>query len=41
MIFKGVCELHIEKDWLLIYQINDDELTLLLLRTGSHDQLFK
>lgn len=38
---QGMRELHIEKDWLLIYQINDDELTLLLLRTGSHDQLFK
>lgn len=39
--FKGLRELHIESNWLLIYQINDDELKLFLVRTGSHDQLFK
>lgn len=33
-------ECHITPDWLLIYQINDDELILQLTRTGSHSDLF-
>ncbi|WEV47536.1 type II toxin-antitoxin system YafQ family toxin [Bifidobacterium sp. ESL0690] len=32
-------ELHIEADWLLIYQIKGDVLTLVLVETGSHQQL--
>lgn len=35
----GYRELHIEKDWLLIYQIDDNELFLTLTRTGSHDEI--
>ncbi|RJF41935.1 type II toxin-antitoxin system YafQ family toxin [Actinomyces sp. 2119] len=31
-------ELHITADWLLLYAIEDDG-TLVLARTGSHDQL--
>lgn len=31
-------ECHIRPDWLLIYQVNDDELYL--VRTGSHSELF-
>ena len=31
-------ELHIEPDWLLVYQIEDN--TVLLARTGSHSELF-
>lgn len=34
-------ECHIEPDWLLIYRIDDDELTLFLFRTGTHSDLFK
>lgn len=34
-------ECHIEPDWLLIYRIDDDELTLFLFRTGSHSDLFR
>lgn len=37
---KGFRELHIEQDWLLMYEINNDELILVLIRTGSHDALF-
>lgn len=37
---KGLRELHIEKDWLLIYERHDDILTLVLVSTGSHSQLF-
>lgn len=36
----GYRELHIAADWLLIYQIVEDRLELVLVRTGSHDQLF-
>lgn len=31
-------ELHITADWLILYTIEDDG-TLILARTGSHDQL--
>ena len=33
-------ECHIEPDWLLVYQLNDKELILLLVETGSHSDLF-
>ena len=38
--WKGYRELHIQKDWLLIYRIDNDQLQLVLTRTGSHDELF-
>lgn len=37
---EGCRECHIEGDWLLIYQIIKDQLVLLLVSTGSHDDLF-
>ncbi|OON99844.1 MAG: addiction module toxin RelE [Epulopiscium sp. Nele67-Bin004] len=33
-------ECHITPDWLLIYEICEDELILYLTRTGSHSDLF-
>lgn len=33
-------ECHIEPDWLLIYRKYKDELILMLVRTGSHSDLF-
>ena len=33
-------ECHIQPDWLLIYYIDDDVLTLTLVNTGSHSDLF-
>ena len=33
-------ECHITPDWLLIYQINGNELILYLTRTGTHSDLF-
>ncbi|WP_327084569.1 type II toxin-antitoxin system YafQ family toxin [Streptococcus equinus] len=39
--YKSYQECHIEPDWLLIYKINDKCLTLVLTRTGSHDDLFR
>ncbi|MGC3443564.1 type II toxin-antitoxin system YafQ family toxin [Enterococcus faecalis] len=29
-----------EADWLLIYRINNDTVTLVLTRMGKHDDLF-
>ncbi|CAM3097048.1 mRNA interferase YafQ [Lactobacillus bombicola] len=38
--WQGIRELHIEPDWLLTYQIKNNELILYLVDTGSHRQLF-
>jgi len=38
--YAGCRECHITPDWLLIYEIDDDELILLLTRTGTHADLF-
>ena len=35
----GFRECHIAPDWLLIYQIKEDELVLTLTRTGTHTEL--
>ena len=39
--FAGCKECHITPDWLLIYEICNDELILYLTRTGTHSDLFK
>lgn len=38
--YVGHRECHIQPDWLLIYKIEEDILTLTLTRTGSHSDLF-
>lgn len=38
--YKGCRECHIEPDWLLVYEISENILTLLLYRVGSHSELF-
>ena len=38
--WKGYRECHIEPDWLLIYKTVENELILLLMRTGTHADLF-
>ena len=38
--YVGCRECHVAPDWLLIYQINGDALELLLMRTGTHSDLF-
>ncbi len=38
--FQGVWECHIEPDWLMTWEQNDMELTLLFLQTGTHSDLF-
>lgn len=39
--FAGFRECHIKPDWLLIYLIENDILTLTLIDTGSPSDLFK
>lgn len=39
--YAGFHECHIKSDWLLIYLIEEDVLTLTLVNTGSHSDLFK
>ncbi|MBR6633174.1 MAG: type II toxin-antitoxin system YafQ family toxin [Clostridia bacterium] len=38
--FKGLRECHVLPDWLLVYQVIEDELVLFLARTGTHSDLF-
>lgn len=38
--YEGKWECHIEPDWLLIWEQNDSSLTLLMVNTGSHSDLF-
>lgn len=38
--YTGCRECHVSPDWLLIYEVNDEELILHLLRTGTHSDLF-
>ena len=38
--YKNCRECHITPDWLLIYEISNEELILYLTRTGTHSDLF-
>ena len=38
--YSGFRECHITPDWLLVYQVINDELVLFLSRTGTHSDLF-
>lgn len=39
--YEGKRECHIEPDFLLIYQINEKEIILYLVRVGGHSELFR
>ena len=39
--YAGFRECHVKPDWLLIYLIENDILTLTLVDTGTHSDLFK
>ena len=39
--FRGFRECHIKPDWLLVYLIEDDILTLTLVETGTHSDIFQ
>ena len=36
----GHRECHIESDWLLIYAIKNDKMSLSMTRTGTHSEIF-
>ena len=38
--YVGCRECHIASDWLLVYEINGNEMILYLARTGTHSDLF-
>lgn len=38
--YLGFRECHVAPDWLLIYEIREDEMVLAASRTGSHAELF-
>jgi len=38
---NGEWECHIEPNWLLIWEQDDKGLTLLMLNTGTHSDIFK
>ena len=38
--YQGCRECHITPDWILIYEIAENELILYLTRTGTHSNLF-
>ena len=38
--YGGCRECHIAPDWLLVYEIDGNELILYLTRTGTHSDLF-
>lgn len=38
--WAGFRECHIQPDWLLVYLIEDDVLTLTLAETGTHSDIF-
>ena len=39
--FAGFRECHIKPDWLLVYLIENDILTLTLVDTGTHSDVFR
>ena len=38
--YAGIWECHIQPNWLLLWKQNDCNLTLLLLNTGTHSDIF-
>jgi len=38
---SGEWECHIDPDWLLVWEQDDTTLTLLMLNTGTHSDIFK
>ena len=38
--YNGYRECHIQPDWLLIYYVDNENLILVLSRTGTHSDLF-
>lgn len=38
--YKGCWECHIQPDWLLVWQQDENQLRLILVDTGTHSDLF-
>ncbi|AHW58708.1 RelE/StbE family addiction module toxin [Draconibacterium orientale] len=38
--YEGLYECHLKPDWLLVWEQNDHQLTLLFMTTGTHSDLF-
>ena len=38
--YRGCRECHIAPDWLLVYEVSEQELILYLTRTGTHSDIF-
>ncbi len=38
--YKGMRECHIQPDWMLVYKVYQNTLSLKLIRTGTHSDLF-
>lgn len=38
--YAGLWECHLKPDWLVVWDQNDDTLTLLFIATGTHSDLF-
>jgi len=38
--YSGFRECHIEPDWLLIYQLDNENIVLVVSRAGTHSDLF-
>ena len=38
--YKGYWECHISPDWLLVWDQDDNTLTLLMIETGTHSDIF-
>ena len=39
-VYAGSWECHLKPDWLLVWEQNDSQLTLLFTGTGTHSDLF-
>jgi mRNA interferase YafQ len=39
--FKGIWECHIQNDWLLLWKRWDITLTIMLIDTGTHSDIFE
>ena len=38
--YAGFRECHVAPDWLLVYRVDEEDLILYLMRTGTHSDLF-
>lgn len=39
--YKHCMDAHIKPDWVLIYEVDENDKTIILHRTGTHQDLFK